>query len=215
MTVNKVDAPEEFLCELSGLLPQRAQRDTAKDAKNGKTIRFQVVRRDYHRCQGRHLTRVDFWDHFRVTGGALKNWLVAQLEDSLAVGLLWLIGLLIIGVPWAPFWAMLGAAFQFVPQIGAVLGVVGPALTAMFKWGDWEHPIYVLILYAVIAIVDGFLLQPYLMKRTARVPVWASILAPIVLGIVIPFWGVLLAPPLLAVLYAYKARQARVQGPML
>jgi predicted PurR-regulated permease PerM len=53
------------------------------------------------------------------------------------------------------------------------------------------------------------------MKRTARVPVWASILAPIVLGIVIPFWGVLLAPPLLAVLYAYKARQARVQGPML
>jgi len=30
-----------------------------------------------------------------------------------------------------------------------------------------------------------------------------------VLGMVIPFWGVLLAPPLLAVLYAYKARQAR------
>jgi predicted PurR-regulated permease PerM len=158
---------------------------------------------------------VDFWDHFRVTGSALKNWLLAQLQDSLAVGLLWLVGLLIIGVPWAPFWAVLGAAFQFVPQIGAVLGVVGPALTAMFKWGDWEHPIYVLILYAVIAVVDGFLLQPYLMKRTAKVPVWASILAPIVLGIIIPFWGVLLAPPLLAVLYAYKARQARVEGPML
>ena len=99
--------------------------------------------------------------------------------------------------------------FQFVPQIGAVLGVVGPALIAMFKWGDWEHPIYVLILYAVIAVVDGFVLQPYIMKRTAKVPVWASILAPIVLGIVIPFWGVLLAPPLLAVLYAYKAREAR------
>jgi len=36
---------------------------------------------------------------------------------------------------------------------------------------------------------------------------WASILAPIVLGFVIPFWGVLLAPPLLAVVYAYKARK--------
>ncbi len=158
---------------------------------------------------------MDFGEHFRVTGGALKNWLLAQSQDALAVGLLWLIGLLIIGVPWAPFWAVLGAAFQFVPQIGAVLGVIGPALTAMFKWGDWEHPLYVLMLYAVIALVDGFVLQPYLMKRTARVPVWASILTPIVLGIIIPFWGVLLAPPLLAVLYAYKARQARVQGPML
>ena len=26
--------------------------------------------------------------------------------------------------------------------------MVGPALTAMFKWGDWEHPLYVLMLYA-------------------------------------------------------------------
>ena len=69
------------------------------------------------------------------------------------------------------------------------------------------------MLYAVIAIVDGFLLQPYIMKRTAKVPVWASILAPIVLGMIIPFWGVLLAPPLLAILYAYKARQARMQSP--
>ena len=171
---------------------------------------------DYHRDQRGHLTSVDFWEHFRVTGSALKNWLVAQLQDSLAVGLLWLVGLLIIGVPWAPLWALLGAAFQFVPQIGAVLGVIGPALTAMFKWGDWEHPLYVLMLYAVIAVVDGFLLQPYLMKRTAKVPLWASILAPIVLGMMIPFWGVLLAPPLLAILYAYKARHAaRAQGPML
>ena len=169
----------------------------------------------YHQCRREHLTQVDFGEHFRVTGGALKNWLFAQLQDSLAVGLLWLIGLLIIGVPWAPLWALLGAAFQFVPQIGAVLGVIGPVLTATFKWGDWEHPLYVLMLYAVIAILDGFVLQPYLMKRTSKVPVWASILSPIVLGMIIPFWGVLLAPPLLAVLYAYKARQARVQGPML
>jgi predicted PurR-regulated permease PerM len=163
----------------------------------------------YHRYRREHLISVDFGEHFRVTGGALKNWFVAQLEDSLAVGLLWLIGLYIIGVPAAPLWALLGAVFQFVPQIGAVLGVIGPALTAMFRWGDWEHPLYVLMLYAVIAIVDGFLLQPYIMKRTAKVPVWASILSPIVLGMVIPFWGVLLAPPLLAVLYAYKARQER------
>ena len=96
-----------------------------------------------------------------------------------------------------------------------MLGVIGPALTAMFKWGDWEHPLYVLMLYAVIAVVDGFVLQPYIMKRTAKVPIWASILAPIVLGMIIPFWGVLLAPPLLAVLYAYKARQARMQSPIL
>jgi predicted PurR-regulated permease PerM len=148
--------------------------------------------------------------HLRLTGGALKNWFIAQLQDSIAVGLMWFIGLYLIGVPWAPLWALLGAVFQFVPQIGAVLGLVGPALTAAFKWTDWQHPLYVMILYAVIAVLDGFVLQPYLMKRTAKVPMWISILGPIVLGIVIPFWGVLLAPPLLAVVYAYKARQEQI-----
>ena len=82
-------------------------------------------------------------------------------------------------------------------------------LAATVSWRDWRHPLYVLLLYAVIVIFDGFLLQPYIMLRVVRVPMWASILAPIVLGFVIPFWGVLLAPPLLAVLYAYRERRAR------
>ena len=50
-------------------------------------------------------------DHFRITGGALKNWLIAQAQDSLAVGLLWLIGLYALKVPWAPLWALLAACF--------------------------------------------------------------------------------------------------------
>jgi len=146
-------------------------------------------------------------EHLHLTGGALKSWLIAQVQDSLAVGVLWLIGLYVLKVPWAPLWAVLAGLLQFVPHLGPVLGMVGPVLAATLHWADWQHPLYVLMLYAAIAVVDGFLLQPYIMKRTAKVPIWASILAPIVLGILIPFWGVLLAPPLLAVVYAYIARQ--------
>jgi len=153
-------------------------------------------------------------EHFRITGGALKNWLIAQLQDSIAVGLLWLIGLYVLKVPWAPLWALLAACLQVVPHLGPVLGMVGPVLAATFRWGDWEHPLYVLMLYAGIAVVDGFLLQPYIMKRVARVPIWASLLTPIVLGILIPFWGVLLAPPLLAVVYAYKAWHEKQKLPV-
>jgi predicted PurR-regulated permease PerM len=149
---------------------------------------------------------MDTREHARVTGSALKNWAIAQIQDSIAVALLWLIGMLILGVPWAPLWALLAAALQVVPHLGPVLGMVGPVLSALLRWHDWQHPLYVLILYAVIVVVDGLLLQPYLMRRTAKVPIWASILVPIVMGFVIPFWGFLLAPPLLAVVYAYRAR---------
>ena len=153
-------------------------------------------------------SHMDPREHIHVTGFALKNWAIAQVQDSIAVALLWLVGLWILKVPWAPLWAVLAAALQIVPHLGPVLSLVGPVLAALLRWHDWEHPLYVLILYAVIVVVDGLLLQPYIMRRVAKVPMWASILVPIVLGFAIPFWGFLLAPPLLAVIYAYKARQS-------
>jgi predicted PurR-regulated permease PerM len=149
---------------------------------------------------------MDPQEHIRVTGSALKHWAIAQIQDSIAVALLWLIGLMVLRIPWAPLWALLAAALQVVPHLGPVLSLIGPVLSALIRWQDWEHPLYVLILYAIIVVVDGLLLQPYIMRRVAKVPMWASILVPIVLGFVIPFWGFLLAPPLLAIVYAYKAR---------
>jgi predicted PurR-regulated permease PerM len=154
---------------------------------------------------------MDLGDHLRTTGGALKNWATAQLLDSLAVGVLWLIGLYILQVPLAPLWAVIAAILQIVPHLGPILGLLGPVLAATIRWMDWEHPLGVLALYAIIALLDGLLLQPYIMRRTAKVPLWASVLTPIVLGVLWPFWGVLVAAPLLALVYAYRARYEKTQ----
>jgi predicted PurR-regulated permease PerM len=150
---------------------------------------------------------MDFGEHLRTTGGALKNWAVAQVLDSVAVGALWLIGLYLLHIPFAPMWAVIAAVLQIVPYFGPILGLLGPIFAATIRWMDWEHPLGVLGLYAVIALLDGLLLQPYIMRRTARVPVWASVIVPVAFGVIWPFWGVLVAPPLLAVLYAYRTRR--------
>jgi predicted PurR-regulated permease PerM len=156
--------------------------------------------------------------HLKVVGGAVWGWLVAQFFDSLAVGALWFVGLLLVKMSWpvALLWAVVGAVCQFIPHLGPVLGLIGPGLTAAAKitshWEHYEQLLSVLIVYAVIMILDGLLLQPYFMRRQTRVPMWASILTPLVLGFVVPLWGVLLAPPLLAILYAYKAQRASAGG---
>jgi predicted PurR-regulated permease PerM len=149
-------------------------------------------------------------EHLSITGLALQRWFVAQLYDSLAVSALWLVGLLLLQVPLAPLWALLAGLFQFIPAIGMIFALVGPAVTAALS-GGLLRMAYVLILYAVIVMLDGFLLQPMLMKRTARVPVWASILTPLVLGSVLSFWGILLSVPLLAVIFAYREHRRRIR----
>lgn len=137
-------------------------------------------------------------------GRALLHWLRATFIDALLVGALWLIGLWLLHMPLAPLWALIAALVQFIPQFGGMLALIGPSLTLLFTDGGWVNFGLLLGLYAVIVIIDQLGLQPWLMKRNTKVPIWASIFGPILLGIVIPFWGVLLAPPLMAVIFAFR-----------
>lgn len=140
----------------------------------------------------------------RVAGGALMGWWRAVTLDALIVGVLWFGGLELIHVPWAPLWAVLGGLLQFIPTFGGMIAVIGPVLAASIGGNDKLFQLgMVLGLYGVIALLEGLVIQPYVLHRTTRVPWWAAFLGPIVLGILIPFWGVLLAPPLLAVVYAF------------
>jgi predicted PurR-regulated permease PerM len=142
--------------------------------------------------------------HLRTAGTALVNWWRAVTIQGLCVALLWLIGLLLLHVPLAPLWALIAGLMTLVPNFGGVIALLGPAFSILVSQPSMYRLCILLGLYAVIVVIDQLLLQPLIMKRVTRVPVWASILAPIVLGIVIPFWGILLAPPLLAIVYAFR-----------
>jgi predicted PurR-regulated permease PerM len=142
-------------------------------------------------------------------GRALLHWLRATLIDALLVGVLWLLGLWLLHVPLAPLWALIAALAQFIPNFGGMLALIGPSLTLLFTARGWQQFGLLLGLYAVIIFIDQLGLQPWLMKKNTRVPIWASIFGPIVLGILIPFWGVLLAPPLLAVVFAFRKPRPR------
>ena len=143
--------------------------------------------------------------HLRTAGGALVGWWRAATLDALIVGVLWLIGLELIRVPLAPFWALLGAALQIIPVYGSMLALIGPVFSVFVQGSDdWWRLGLVLGLYGLIIVLEGLVIGPYILHRTTKVPWWAAFLGPILLGIVVPFWGVLLAPPLLAVAFAFR-----------
>src|ERR1019366_2207800 len=161
---------------------------------------------------GRIQRVMQFSRHIHITGGALWSWLLAQTLDSICVGLLWWAGLNYLHVTWAPLWAVLGGLLQFIPHFGPALTLLGPAVAALID-GGLESFLWVLGLYGAIVVVDGLILQPIIMRRTAKVPIWASLIVPIVLSLLIGFWGLLLAAPLLAIIFAYRAAAKRARKP--
>ncbi len=156
------------------------------------------------------MARFDLRTSSRTAGTALVGWWRAVSIEALCVAVLWLVGLLLLHVPLAPVWALIAGLMTFIPHFGGVLSLLGPVFAVLISGHDMYRLAMLLGLYAVIVVIDQLLLQPWLLKRVSRVPIWASILAPIVLGIVIPFWGVLLAPPLLAVIYAFRKPPATI-----
>ncbi len=146
----------------------------------------------------------DLKTHVRTAANALFNWWKAVTIEALCVALMWWIGLMLLHVPLALVWALIGGLMTFVPHYGGVITVIFPVMAVLFSGHDVYRLGLVLGLYALIVVVDQLVLQPVLLKRTNRVALWASIFVPIALGIIIPFWGVLLGPPLLAVIYAFK-----------
>jgi predicted PurR-regulated permease PerM len=149
--------------------------------------------------------------HLRTAGTALVNWWRAASIEALCVAVLWLIGLEILRVPLAPAWALVAGLMAFVPNIGGVIALIGPVFSILVTGKDLERLAFLLGIYAIIVVIDQLVLQPWLMKRMARVPLWASILVPLVLAFnpITPFWGVLLAPPLLAIVYAFRKPKPR------
>lgn len=140
----------------------------------------------------------------KTAGGALVNWWRAATLDALIVGILWLIGLELIRVPFAPLWAVLGGLLQIIPTFGGMIALIFPVLAVAFSGHDEWRLGLVLGLYGLIVILEGLVIGPYVLHRTTKVPWWAAFFGPVVLGILIPFWGVLLAPPLLAIVFAFR-----------
>jgi predicted PurR-regulated permease PerM len=131
-----------------------------------------------------------------ATGYVLGNALT-----SLAAGLVVLITLLILGVPFAFLWALWVALVDFLPVIGAALAGIP---TVLFAFGHSPTAgIVTAIVFVIYTQVENHALNPVVMSRTAKInPL--TVLVAVLIGAEIGAWvgglfggfiGVLLAVP--------------------
>ena len=73
---------------------------------------------------------MEAYEHFHLVGQALWRWFVTRCYDSLLVGLLWFVGLWYLHIRWALLWGILAGLLHFIPHLGIVVALIGPAITA-------------------------------------------------------------------------------------
>ena len=101
---------------------------------------------------------------------------------SFLTGILSFFVMTLIGIDFAPFWALLIFLFNFIPTIGSILGVLFPTLLALVQFEQGGVFVATLILLLVVQLFVGNFLEPRLVGKSLN-------LSPMVILFSLVFWG--------------------------
>jgi predicted PurR-regulated permease PerM len=141
----------------------------------------------------------------------ISRFLVIQSAINGAFGACAAIGLLVIGVPYAPLWGVVAAVLRFVPFVGTLLGLLLPSLLAFAQLDGWWPLLQTVALFTMLDLIAAYAVEPLAVGRRTGV----SSLAMVVMAI---FWtwlwgpvGLVLSTPLTVCLAVLGRRVPRLE----
>lgn len=154
----------------------------------------------------------------REMDGVLGAFIRGQLLVMLALGLIYAIGLWLVGIDLAFLIGLVAGLLSFVPYLGTALGLLMAVIAALVQYQDWLHVLLVLGVFGIGQALEGMVLTPWLVGDRIGLHPVAVIFAVLAGGQLFGFIGVLLALPVAAALmvlvrYAHRRyKSSRVYG---
>jgi predicted PurR-regulated permease PerM len=142
---------------------------------------------------------------------AISGFLRGQTVVCVILGVIYAVGLYLVGLNFGVLIGLAAGLISFVPYIGSLIGLVVAVGVALAQfWPEWTSIGLVLAVFAVGQFIEGNILQPKLVGETVGLhPVWLMF-ALLAAGSLFGFLGLLLAVPVAAafgVLMRFALRQ--------
>lgn len=139
----------------------------------------------------------------RQSDAVLGGFLRGQLLVMTCLGIIYAIGLRLVGLDMAILIGLFAGLVSFVPYLGLIVGITIAGIMALIQFQDWVHLIGVVAVFVVAQILEGTILTPKLVgDRTGLHPV-AVLFSVLAGGQLFGFMGVLLALPVAAVINVF------------
>ena len=138
-----------------------------------------------------------------------------QVLVAVCDGVCYTIGFLLIGLPYAVLLGAMAIMLTMIPFLGAIATCGAALVIALVQFGDWQHPLLVLAVFAVVQTLEGFVIQPKIMgERTGLHPLTIIIAVMVGTTVLGGILGGILAIPLTAagkvlmLRYVWKQQEA-------
>lgn len=134
-------------------------------------------------------------EQVRQVASEIKHYIVLKTYLCLTTSTVTLIVLSIMGVDYAPLWALLALILGYVPNIGPFVASAPPVLLALLQNGP-GHMMIVLGLLATLHTVVGNVIEPQLLGRRLGLSSFVVFVSLIIWGWIWGAGGMLLSVPL-------------------
>lgn len=130
----------------------------------------------------------------------LAGFLRGQLMVMLALGIIYIIGLWLVGLNLAFSIGVVAGLVSFVPYLGFVVGITVAGLAVIVQFQDPIYLAYVAAVFVSAELIQGFVLSPWLVGERIGLHPVTVIFAVLAGGQLFGFVGVLLGLPVAAVI---------------
>ncbi len=130
----------------------------------------------------------------------LGSFLRGQLLVMLALGIIYSVGLGLVGLEFALLIGLLAGLVSFVPYLGFIIGILVAGTAAILQFHDFLHVALVAVVFIIGQVAEGMFLTPKLVGDRIGLHPVAVIFAVLAGGQLFGFVGVLIALPLAAVI---------------
>lgn len=141
-------------------------------------------------------SRARFYEISDKIGYTLRRLLAGRIVGMVFEGIFTFVMLMIGGVPFAALLGLLTGMLAFIPNIGALIS--GILMVAVgFSAGTGEG-LWAIFVYFFVQNVDGYLVVPYIARRTVDLAPALVLAAQLLFGALFGILGLLLADPIVA-----------------
>lgn len=135
----------------------------------------------------------------RESDKTLSSFLRGQLSVMVILGVIYGIGLSLVGISVGPLIGMIAGLISFVPFMGAIVGFAMGVIAALVQYQDFFHVALVALVFMIGQALEGYVLVPKMVGDSIGLHPVAVMFAILAGGELFGFVGVLVALPVAAV----------------
>ena len=136
---------------------------------------------------------------FTLVPSNIQSYVLGLFMVMLIIALLTTALFYFVGLEYPLLWGAIIGFFVIIPYLGSVIGIIFPLVYSIIQTGNFDQALYILIGYAIIQILEGNFITPFIIGNRVGINPFLIILVMLFMGAIWGIPGVIISIPLLAV----------------